>query len=159
LHEFTIYEDYIYNPIFMADDFTIPIEKILEPRLVVGGRKSYIALIGANTVNYHTITTTSLTNTSVQFPNLDPPDRANTIVGQKMYVEFEMTFTFNATAGLNTGNILTAGCDGLRAFPISSCTRSLIFTINNTTIPSINLGDMIHARSRYFSHMAREINL
>ena len=65
--------------------------------------------------------------------------------------------TFNAAA--NTDNILKPGCDGLRAYPFSSCVTNLQAQLNGQSITTSFLSDTIHARSRYFNHHAKSLNL
>jgi len=135
------------------------LERIMEPRLVINNVNKYIALIGANNINYNSIPSTAISESSIQWTTCDPPGGIKTIVGRKMYITVVAEMQFTAATGENTLNILQPGYDGLRAYPFSSCVSNLQATVNNHVINTTMLGDTIHARSRYFNHHTKSLNL
>jgi hypothetical protein len=135
------------------------IERIMEPRLVINSDNRYIALIGASNVNYRTIPAPTVSQNALVWTTIDPPNGARSIIGRKLYITVRVQMNFTAAAGENTTNILQAGTDGLRAYPFSSCISNLQAQLNGQSITTSFLSDTIHARSRYFNHHAKSLNL
>jgi hypothetical protein len=135
------------------------VERIFEPRLVINGVNRYIALIGANNVNYRTIPAPTVSQSALVWTTIDPPNGARTIIGRKIYITVRVSMQFTTAAGTNTQNILIPGCDGVRAYPFSSCVRNLQAQLNGQSITTSFLADTIHARSRYFQHQTTSLNL
>ena len=133
----------------------ITLERIFEPRLVVNGTSRYIAMIGAMSVQYQTSAATSVSQTRLSWSTINPPGGVRTILGRKIYITTHVSLEFTAAAGSNTGNILKPGCDGLRAYPYASCLDTIECKLNGRS----NISDMIHARSRYFNHETKSLNL
>jgi len=142
----------------MADN-EMQVERIFEPRLVINGENRYVALIGASNVNYRTIPATSLSSGAITWTTIDPPNGARTIVGRKIYITVHAVMEFTTATGTNTDNILQAGTDGVRAYAFSSCILNINAQLNGHAITSTFLKDTIHARSRYFKHDTKSLNL
>ena len=97
------------------------VEKIFEPRLVINGLNRNVVLIGAGNINYRTIPAPSVSQSTLVWTTIDPPNGARTIIGRKIYITVHVKMTFNTAVGTNTDNILKPGCDGQGAYPFSSC--------------------------------------
>ena len=90
---------------------------------------------------------------------IDPPNGARSIIGRKIYITVRVTVTFTTANGTNSDPILKTGCDGVRAYPFSSCITNLQAQLNGQSITTSFLSDTIHARARYFEHRTRSLNL
>lgn len=114
------------------------------------GDEEYIVLKGGSRVTYQTITTSSYSNSSVQFTC--PPPNPGIIVDRKIKFKLPVRLTFSGT---DVGSLLLQnGLDAFRAFPISSVIQTASATINNTAV-SINLSDVVHPLLRY--NMGRDV--
>ena len=133
------------------------VERIFEPQLVVNSLNQYVALIGASNVNYRTIPAPTVSQSALVWTTIDPPNGARSIIGRKLYITVRVRMEFTAAA--NTDNILQPGTDGLRAYPFSSTITNLQAQLNGQTITTSFLSDTIHARSRYFHHHTKSLNL
>ena len=91
---------------------------------------------------------------------IDPPNVARMIIGRKIIVTVHVTMQFTtSSANAGTSNILQPGTDEIRAYAFSSCITNLQAQLNGQTITTAFLSDTIHARSRYFGHLTKSLNL
>jgi len=124
----------------------LKVVEVRDPRTVIRD-KEYAILKGgsAGGVSWKQYTTTSVSNTSIQFST--PPPNFNTWIDRKQYFLLPVRITLNSTAP-NANNLLRAGYDALRAFPISGSISTLSVSINNTSV-SVNMSDLIHGLLRF----------
>ena len=123
----------------------LKVVEVRDPRTVIR-EKEYAILKGgaAGGVSWKPYTTTSVSNTSIQFST--PPPNFKTWIDRKMYFLLPVRLTFNSAG--NGNPILRAGYDAPRAYPLSSSTSTLSVSINNTAV-SINLADIIQGLLRF----------
>jgi hypothetical protein len=124
----------------------LKVVEVRDPRTVIRD-KEYAILKGgaAGGISWKPYTTTSVSNTSIQYST--PPPNFKTFIDRKMYHVLPTRIVFNSSAP-NSNNLLRAGYDAPRAFPISSATSTLSVSLNNTAV-SINMADVIHGLLRF----------
>ena len=120
--------------------------EVRDPRTVIR-EKEYAILKGgaAGGVSWKQYTTTSVSNSSIQFST--PPPNFKTWIDRKQYFVLPVRIVLNAAVP-NANNLLRAEYDAPRAFPISSSISTLAVSINNTSV-SINMSDVIQGLLRY----------
>jgi hypothetical protein len=120
---------------------------IYEPRMNLSNvaQRQYAIVRGGNTITPYKYPATSYSNNSVQF-TCTPPSRS-TVLDRIAIVKFPVQLEF---VGLvpNTGLLLNKQGDAFRAWPISSCTNSLVAQINGYGV-SIEMSKIIHALTRF----------
>jgi hypothetical protein len=119
--------------------------EVRDPRTILENQRYFGVLKCGQTTTLKAWTSTSVSNTSIQF-SVPPPSPA-IIVDRRMWLYFPVRLTFTGMAS-SGAPILQPGRDAPRAFPISGSIDTLQATINNQSV-SINLADVIHAMSHY----------
>jgi hypothetical protein len=118
--------------------------KVYDPRTKLNSKRTWLIYQGGQTVTVKDFTTTSYSNTNIIFSA--PPPNPSIIVSRELYIQYTVQFTITGTAQVGQP-LLNAQCDGLRAFPLSSVTSSLIITLNTSAV-TINMSDFIQALLR-----------
>ncbi len=113
---------------------------VKDPVTILNNKREYAVLKSGSQATYKQFTTTSVSNSSIQFSC--PPPSGGIIVDRKVYFLLPIRLTIVGTAPVGS-TLLVAGSDAPREFPISSAIQTLDVTINNQSV-SINLADMIH---------------
>lgn len=124
-----------------------PLEPILvkDPRTITKNKRMYAVLQGGSDNNTKVFTTSSISNSSIQF-HVPPP--GNVIVDRMVYLSIPIRLTFTGDATNTSPNLLLPNRDAPRAFPLSGAMETLNMTINGLSI-AINMSDVIHALTRY----------
>jgi hypothetical protein len=124
-----------------------PIEPVCvyDPRVMIEKHRTYAVLKSGSQCTWKAFTTTSISQSSLQFSC--PPPSGNVIVDRKIYVYIPIRLTFTGIPA-NGQYLITNGRDAPRAFPIASSIDTLSATINNQSV-NINIGDVIHALMHY----------
>lgn len=120
---------------------TQPMQPVLvrDPRTLVSGERKYAVLKGGSQMTNKQYSTTSISNTALQF-SCPPPSGAIFVDRNvRLYVPVRLTFTGTPANGVK---LLVSGFDAPRAFPLSSGIETLTASINNQSV-SINLSDVI----------------
>src|SRR5579863_1447569 len=115
--------------------------QVKDPRTIIHNARQYAILKGGKQVSYKAFTSTSISQSSIQFSC--PPPSGAIIVDRKQYITLPIRLTFIGP-GTNTTNLLQPAQDAPRSYPISSSIDTLQVTINNTSV-SINMADVIQA--------------
>jgi hypothetical protein len=118
----------VYNPI---DDLD---EKVL-----------YTVEKGAQNITSYVFNASNASNTGVVF--IANPPNTHTTMDRKVYVNMSIAVRFTGTAPADGGNLLRAGEDAPRAFPLSSVVSSTVASINNTNL-NIATANVIHPLTR-----------
>ena len=124
----------------------ISVVEVMDPRLLT--RKPQYAILkggAAGGISWKKYTTTSVSNSSIQFST--PPPNARVFVDRKLYFLLPVRITLTSSAP-NAFPLLRAGYDAPRSFPIASSISTLAATINNTTV-SMNMADVIQGLLRF----------
>lgn len=119
--------------------------KVFTPVLDFTGQREYAALEGGSMISWKPFTTTSISNSSVQFTS--PPPNPQIVIDRKMYMQLPVRLVFNCDTP-NANNILRQGFDAPRAFPLNTCLNTVTMNINNVSITQ-NSADIIQALLRY----------
>lgn len=122
----------------------LKVVEVRDPRTVIR-EKEYALLKGGSQVSWKPYTTTSVSNSSIQFST--PPPNPKIFIDRKMYLQLPVRIVLNVSVP-NANPLLRAGYDAPRAFPISSALNTLTVNINNTAV-SINMSDVIQALLRF----------
>lgn len=124
-----------------------PIEPVCvyDPRVMIEKHRTYAVLKSGSQCTWKAFTTTSISQSSIQFSC--PPPSGNVIVDRKIYVYIPIRLTFTGIPA-NGEYLISNGRDAPRAFPIASAIETLSATINNQSV-NINIGDVIHALMHY----------
>lgn len=131
----------------------LKVVQVRDPVTIINNERYYAILQGGSVVSYKPFTTTSISNSSIQFTA--PPPNPNIIVDRKLYFNLPVRLIFQSSAP-NANNLLRAGYDAPRFMPISSSLNTLSSTLNNITT-SINMADIIHALLHYNTdHVLKE---
>lgn len=118
---------------------------VLDPRVIIDNERTYAILKSGSQTTWKQYTTTSISNSSLNFSC--PPPSGGVIVDRKMYMYLPIRLTFIGTPP-NGETIIRANRDAPRAFPISSSIETLQASINNQSM-SINIADIVHALMHY----------
>lgn len=126
--------------------------KVVDPITDVQSVRDYAILQGGNKVSWKAYTSTSISQSSIQFSC--PPPSGNVIVDRKQYITLPVRLTF--TGIIQTTNagfvpptsLLNAAFDAPRAYPFSGALDTLQVSINNDSV-SINMSDVIHPLTHY----------
>lgn len=126
--------------------------RIQDPITELDSVKSYAVLSGGDEITFKNFTSTSISNSSIQFSC--PPSSSNVIVDRLQQVTIPMRLTFTGRV-FTTNNVyqpntslLNSGYDCPRAFPLNSILDTIQASINNTSF-SMNNSDIIHPLLRY----------
>lgn len=118
---------------------------VKDPRTELFNPRDYAVLRGGSQVTSKQWTTTSISNSSVQFSC--PPPSGGIIVDRKVYLTMPIRLTLSGTVPDGEA-LLNPAQDAPRAFPVSGSIDTMNVTINNQTV-SINLADVIHPLTRF----------
>jgi len=122
----------------------LPVVKICDPRTAIH-KKEYGIFEGGSEVTPQFITTTNISNTAITF-NLKVPS-IQTFVNKNLYCQLPIRITLNCSSP-NSNNLLRAGYDAPRAFPVNGSLVNLTSSFNGSQV-SMDNGDIIHALLRY----------
>lgn len=123
-----------------------------DPVTQVNATRQYAVLQSGNQISWKAYTSTSISNSSIQFSA--PPPSSGCIVDRMQYVTIPVRLTFTGVIITSNGafvtptSLLTSGRDAPRAYPFSSALDTLQVGINNDSV-SINMSDVIHPLTRY----------
>src|SRR5581483_9317470 len=132
----------------------VPLQPILvtDPISDVNSVSKYAVLQGGSKITYKSFTSTSISNSSIQFSC--PPPSANIIVNRniKCTIPIRLTMTGLITT-TDSGfvpptSLLNPGRDAPRQFPLSNALESLQINLNNDSV-SIPMSDIIGPLQRY----------
>lgn len=118
---------------------------VRDPRTILDNARTYAVLKAGSQTTWKQFTTTSISNSSLQFSC--PPPSAGVIVDRKMYMYLPVRLTFTGVPPVGQ-TILTPNRDAPRAFPVSSSIETFQASINNQSV-SINIADVIQALMHY----------
>src|SRR6266404_4007855 len=107
----------------------LDVVNVKDPRVIVNHKSDYAVLEGAQLVSQKLYTTTSVSNSSLQFSC--PPPSANNFVDRKMYLQVGVRLTFTATSTATGQTILAPNFDAPRCYGLSSSVDVINCTINN----------------------------
>lgn len=132
----------------------VPLKPVVvqDPVLLIDNTTAYAVLQSGSKVSQKTYTSTSISQSSIQFSC--PPPAGGIIVDRKVEITLPVRITLNGViTASNAGfvpnsTLLNAGKDAPRAFPISGSLDTLRVGINNDSV-SINMSDIIHPLTRY----------
>ena len=122
----------------------LDVYRMKDNEMKIQEQRQFAVYEGSAQTSYKNFTTTSYSDTSLQFST--PPPSPGIIVSRKVYLRLK--FLINFTGTTTSGNLLKEGFDAPRAFPISKIIETLSCTINNNTA-TINLADVFSALIRY----------
>lgn len=126
--------------------------RVVDPVTEVDAVKSYAVLQGGSKISFKAYTSTSISNSSIQFSC--PPPSGQIIVDRNIMITLPVRLTFSgnllSTSGAFTSSLslLSQNRDAPRAFPFSSALDTLQIGINNDSV-SMNMSDIIHCLTRY----------
>lgn len=119
--------------------------EVRDPRTIVQTQRDYAILKSGSQTTWKAWTSTSISNSSIQFSM--PPPSGGIFVDSKQYFYLPVRLTFQGTPPASQ-TIIQDFFDAPRAYPISGSIDTLSATINNQSV-SINLADIIHALGHY----------
>ena len=124
----------------------MPVKIVVDPRLEISGSKTYIAVKGAQVVNWQQYPAVNVNNSSFQI-SCNPPNR-DIAIGRLVLkrVAFQWQITGTNTSG---GTLLNSGFIAPRAMPLTCVTQSEQMTINNDTIAQAPVQQYWRALLRY----------
>ena len=122
----------------------LPVVKIADPRTAIH-KKEYAIFEGGSEVTPQFVTTTNISNTAITF-NIKVPS-IQTFVNRTIYCQLPVRIILTSSAP-NANNLLRAGYDAPRAFPINGSLVNLTTAFNGSQV-SMDSGDIIHALLRY----------
>ena len=123
----------------------LPVVEVRDPRTIVENQRQYAVLRSGSQVTMKQWTTTSVSQSSIQFSC--PPPSHKIFVDRKVYITLPVRLTFTGTSP--PGQVLlNPGCDAPRAYPFSSSVDTFQATINNQSM-SINMADVIQPLLHY----------
>ncbi len=114
--------------------------QVRDPRTILENKRDYAILRAGSQTTWKQFTTTSVSQSSIQFSC--PPPSGGVIVDRKQYFLLPVRLTFTGTAPVGK-LLLNPGQDAPRAFPLSSAIDTLQVSINNQSV-SMNMADIIH---------------
>lgn len=126
--------------------------RILDPITDVDSVKDYAVHLGGDQVSYKAYTSTSISNTSIQFSC--PPPSAQVIVDRLVQLAIPVRLTIQGLCYTTNGafadptSLLNQGHDAPRAWPLSGSMDSLRVGINNDNV-SMPLSEVIHPLMRF----------
>ncbi|SRR6266568_4072743 len=118
---------------------------VMDPRMLLESQRSYAILKSGSQTTWKQYTTTSISNSSLNFSC--PPPSGGVAVDRKQYIYLPVRLTFTSIPPLGV-SVFNPNADAPRAFPVSSSIDTLQATINNQSV-SINIADIVHALLRY----------
>jgi hypothetical protein len=120
---------------------------VYEPRMNLSNvaQRQYAIVRGGNTITPYKYPASSNSTSSIQF-TCTPPSRS-TVLDRIAILSVPVQLVFSGP-NTNTTNIIAPQYDAFRAWPISSCTNTLVAQINGYGC-AIELSKMIHALTRF----------
>ncbi len=118
---------------------------VKDPVTILNNKREYAVLKSGSQATYKQFTTTSVSNSSIQFSC--PPPSGGIIVDRKVYFLLPVRLTITGTVPVGE-SLLKAGTDAPRELPISSSIDTIQVTINNQSV-SMNMADIIHPLHRF----------
>lgn len=115
--------------------------EVRDPRTIIDNQRDYAILKAGSQTTWKQYTTTSVSQSSIQFSC--PPPSGGIIVDRKMYFYLPVKLTFTGIPPVGQ-TLLQANRDAPRAYPIASSIDTFQATINNQSV-SINIADIVHA--------------
>jgi hypothetical protein len=119
--------------------------RVLDPIININNERQFAILEGGSQVSWKPFTTTSISNSAIQFSC--PPPSPQIIVNRKLYIVVPMRVTLNAPTNTQP-KLLRANFDAPRAWSFSSICNTVQVGINNTSV-SVNMSDVIHPLLRF----------
>ena len=101
---------------------------IMEPRLQLGNRRSFVVVKGAGAVTYYQYPSQAFSQTQFSFTT-NPPNR-DVVMDRNAILAVPVTMTFTQTPGVNTDNILQPGRDAFRSWPLQSVINTSSVSLN-----------------------------
>ena len=132
----------------------VPVAKVFDPRVDVLKEREYVITKSGNKISYVPYRSMSTGSSALAF-NVIPPSRT-TFIDRKMYISTSVSITFVATLNANpaggfwpllNNEIVSAGSDAPRSFPLSRALATATCTIGNTNV-SQQTADVIDALLR-----------
>lgn len=126
--------------------------QVLDPITDVKSVRDYAILQGGNKVSWKAYTSTSISQSSIQFSC--PPPSGNVIVDRKQYITLPVRLTFTGRIVTTNGafvpptSLLNSGFDAPRSYPFSGALDTLQVSINNDSV-SVNMSDVVHTLLHY----------
>jgi hypothetical protein len=121
----------------------LDVTKAIDPRVTAPGASApYVYIEGAGNVTQKQYTTTSISNSSLQFSSANPPNK-KIFVDRKIYLRWGVRLFFSCVSTAALQYCLTPQSDALRCNPISSSIDVMQVTLNNFSI-SVNMADIVH---------------
>lgn len=117
-----------------------PVE-VRDPRTILENQRDYAVLKAGSQTTWKQYTTTSVSQSSIQFSC--PPPSGGIIVDRKMYFYLPVRLNFVGIPPVGQ-TLLQPNRDAPRAYPIASSIDTFQATINNQSV-SINIADIVHA--------------
>lgn len=118
---------------------------VRDPRTLIENDRTYAVLKGGSQTTWKQYTTTSISNSSLQFSC--PPPSGGVIVDRKMYMYLPVRLTFTGVPPAGQ-SIIMPNRDAPRSFPVSSSIDTFQASINNQSV-SINIADIVQALMHY----------
>jgi hypothetical protein len=116
-----------------------------DPIMELDNERYYAILKSGAQISWRPITTTSISNSAIQFTA--PPPSPKVVVDRKQLINLPMRLQLTSSAP-NAFPLLRSSYDSPRAFCIASITNTLQSNINNTAVTG-NISDYIHALLHY----------
>jgi hypothetical protein len=120
--------------------------KVVDPRVTSSYKSQYIYLEGAANVTQKSYTTSSVSNSSLQF-TAQPPNRG-IYCSSRPYIQVGIRLTLQGMSTANAQTLVNPGHDALRYMPFSSGVDVNNATFNNYSV-SVNLADILHPLTRF----------
>lgn len=127
----------------------LPVAAVLDPRVDINSKKTYVVYKGASEVTFRFIPATGTAvgaNTSWTFNA--PPPSPYILTNRKVWIKCRIRLDF--TSANAPPNTLVPNADALRDFPLQHVIETLSVTLNNTTA-SINMQDVYSTLIRFKS--------
>lgn len=128
---------------------SVPVKKVIDPRLDIQERVYYAKMGGAN-ITYNEYQALSATDSQIVWSNTTPS--VNVGVDRRMYVEMDFDVEYPSTVEVGNlpkfNTIMRDKNLGLRQYPLASAIETVSLKLNNST-QSSNCQDLVHALQRY----------
>lgn len=114
---------------------------VRDPRTILTNEREYAVLRAGSQTTMKQFTTTSISNSSIQFSC--PPPSGGIIVDRKIYLYLPVRLTFSGLAPIGSP-LINMDQDSPRAWPLMGSIDTFQVTINNQSV-SINIADIVHS--------------
>ena len=118
---------------------------VRDPRTMVTEKQDYAVLKGGSQVSFKQYTTTSISNSSLQYSC--PPPSADIFVDRKIYHYVPVRLTFQGVPAIGQ-TLLNFGEDAPRQYGLTQSVDTMNMTVNNFAV-SVNSADIAAALLRY----------